>query len=100
MGVPTFETRHVGQVEIEQYDVVVIELAEVHAFLAEIGGVNIEAFGLQHQLNALGRCGIVLDQQYSHLETPFVRLPGGAFSVAQPNGQRALHAQLSVNSEC
>ena len=79
MGVPTlrhaerfqnFIARHVGQVEVEQYDVVVIELAEVHAFLAEIGGVDVEAFGLQHQLDTLGRCGIVLDQQYSHLESP------------------------------
>ena len=70
-----FIARHVGQIEVEEDNVVVIELAKVHAFFAEIGGVNIEAFGLQHQLDTLGRCGVVLDQQYSHLESPFVSAP-------------------------
>ena len=70
--------RHVGQVEIEKDDVVVVELAEIDAFFAQIGRVDIEAFGLEHQLDALGRCGIVLDQQNPHLESPMVRLPGGS----------------------
>ena len=58
--------RHVGQIEIEQDDVVIVELAEIDAFFAEIGGVDVETFGLEHQLDALGRRGIVLDQQNSH----------------------------------
>ena len=57
---------HVGQVEVEQDDVVIIELAEIEAFFAEIGRVDVEAFGAEHQLDALGRGRLVFDQQDSH----------------------------------
>jgi hypothetical protein len=57
---------HVRQREIEDDDVIIVELAEVDAFLAEIGRVDIEPFGLEHQLDALRRGAIVLDQQDSH----------------------------------
>ena len=72
---------HVGQGQIQQDDVVIIELAEIDAFLAQIGRVDIEPFRLQHQLDALGRRGIVLDQQYPHLESPMVRTRSGALRV-------------------
>ena len=58
--------RHVGQIEVEKDDVVVVELAEIDALFAQIGGINIEAFRLEHQLDALGRRSIVLDQQNPH----------------------------------
>ena len=40
--------------------------AEIDAFFTEIGGIDVESLGLQHQLDALRRCTIVLDQQYAH----------------------------------
>ena len=54
--------RHIGQVEVEQDDVVVIELAEVDAFLAEIGHIDVEILGFEHQFDALRRGAVVLDQ--------------------------------------
>ena len=61
---------HVGQIEVKQDDVVIIELAEVDALLAQVGDVNVEAFRLQHQFDALrGRC-IVFDQKYPHFRLP------------------------------
>ena len=62
-----FVTGHVGQVEVEQDDIVVVELAEIDALFTEIGRVDIEAFRLEHQLDALGRCTVVFNQQNAHL---------------------------------
>src|ERR1041384_8570087 len=45
------ETRHIRQVQVEQDDVVVIDLAKIDAFLAEIGRVNVEVSRLEHQLD-------------------------------------------------
>jgi hypothetical protein len=47
------EARHVRQVQVEQDDVVIVEFTEIDAFFAEIGGVDVEAFGFQHQLDGL-----------------------------------------------
>ena len=63
-------TVHVGQVQIEQDDVVIIQLAEIQAFFAEVGRVDIEAFGREHELDGLGRCRLVFDQQYTHWDVP------------------------------
>src|SRR5689334_24765285 len=57
---------HVRQIEIEQDDVVVVELAEIYALLPQIGRVNVEALGLEHELDALRRSAVVLDQKDSH----------------------------------
>ena len=61
-GAQHFIARHVGQVEIQKDDVVVVELAEIDAFLAEVGHVDVEILGFEHQLDALGRGAVVLDQ--------------------------------------
>ena len=92
-----FIARHVGQVQVEQDDVVVIELAEIDAFFAEIGRVDVETFRLEHQLDALGRRGIVLDQQYPHLESPMVPSPLRSHSGLR--GRPGLGAQLTVNDD-
>ncbi len=55
-------TGHVGQIEVEQDDVVVVELAEIDPFFAEIGDVNVEILGLQHQFDALRGGRVVLNQ--------------------------------------
>ena len=56
------ETRHVGQVQVEKDDVVVVELAEIDAFLTEIGGVDVETLGFEHQLNRLSCRAVVFNQ--------------------------------------
>jgi hypothetical protein len=61
-----FEARHVGQVQVEQDDVVVVQLAEIDTFLAKIRGVDVEALGFEHQLDRLRGGAIILDQQYAH----------------------------------
>jgi hypothetical protein len=78
---------HVGKVEVEQDDVVIIQLAEIEAFFAEIGCIDIEAFGGEHKLNRLGRGRLVLDQQHAHGSAPYCHSPmayaptSGAFAV-------------------
>ena len=57
---------HVGQVEVEQDDVVIVELAEIDAFFAEIGRVDVEALGFEHQLDRLRDGAVIFNQQYAH----------------------------------
>ena len=66
------EARHVRQVEVEQDDVVVVDLAEIDPFFTEIGGVDIEALGFEHQLDRLRSGAIVFNDQYAHA-SPFRR---------------------------
>jgi hypothetical protein len=65
---------HVRQVQIEQNDVVIIQLAEIEDLLAKICRVHIETLGLQHQVDALGGGLIVLNQKNAHVVTP-LKLP-------------------------
>ena len=53
--------RHVREIQIEQDNVVVVEFAEIYAFLAEIGRIDIEVLGLKHELNALSRRAVIFD---------------------------------------
>ncbi len=70
-----FEAGHVRKVQIEEDDVVVVDLAKIDPFLAEIGRVHVEALGFEHQLDRL-RCGaIVFNQQYAHA-SPLPRREG------------------------
>jgi hypothetical protein len=57
---------HVGQVEIEQDNVVVVKFAEIDAFFPEVRGVDVETLGLQHQLNRLRDGAVIFYQQYAH----------------------------------
>ncbi len=61
---------HVRQVQVQQDDVVIIQLAQIEAFLTQIGGVDIEALGREHELDRLGGCRLVFDQQYAHWVVP------------------------------
>jgi hypothetical protein len=40
-----------SEIEVEEDDVVVIDLTEIDPFLAEIGGVDVEALRFEHQLD-------------------------------------------------
>ena len=44
--------------------------AEIEAFLAKVGRVDVEAFRPQHQLDALGGRRLVFDQQHAHCWLP------------------------------
>src|ERR1700752_2791820 len=54
--------RDVRKVQIEQYDVVVVELADFRAILPEVRRIDVKIFGFQHQFNALRRRAIVFNQ--------------------------------------
>ena len=56
------EARHIRQIQIEQDDVVIIELAQIDALFAEVGRVDVEALRLEHQLDRLRGHAIVFDQ--------------------------------------
>ena len=62
-----FEAAHVGQLQVQHDNVVVIELAEIDPFFAEIGGVDVKAFAAQHQLDAARHGAVVFDQEYAHV---------------------------------
>ena len=62
---------HVGQVQVEQDDVVIIQLAQIEAFLAQVRRVHVEPFGREHKLDRPGHRRLVLDQQHSHRHRPF-----------------------------
>jgi hypothetical protein len=57
---------HVGQVKIEQDYVVIVQLAEIEALLAEVRRVDVEPLGGEHQFDRLRRCRLVFDQQHAH----------------------------------
>src|ERR1700694_641878 len=85
-----FVSRHVRQVQVEQDDVVVVELAEIDALFAEVGGVDVERFGLEHQLDALRRRTVVFDQENAHaypLQGPW--FPGTVRSGHPPRARLA-----------
>ena len=61
-----FVAAHVGEIKVKQDDIVVVELAQIDTFLAEVGGVHVETFRFEHQFDALRRCGVVFDQEHTH----------------------------------
>ncbi len=63
-------TVHVGQVQIQQDDVVIVEFSEVQPLFAQIGRVDVKPFGRQHELDRLGGRRLVFDQQYTHWSSP------------------------------
>src|SRR5690606_4055676 len=65
-GAQHLVTAHVGQIQIEKNDVIIIEFAEIDTLFTEIGGVDVETFGLQHQLDALRCRAVVLNKEYPH----------------------------------
>src|ERR1035437_7893254 len=67
-----FEARHIRQVQIEQDDVVIVQLAEIDPLFTEVGGVEVEALGFEHQLDGMSGRAVILNQQYAHA-SPFRR---------------------------
>ena len=79
------ETRHVGEVQVEQDDVVVVELAEIDAFFAEVRRVDVEALGFEHQLDRLSGRAVVFNEQNAHLKSPCRR--NRAFGQRRKGGE-------------
>jgi len=52
---------HVRQVEIEQDNIVVVELAEIDAFFSEVRRIDVETLGFEHQLNRLRNGAIIFN---------------------------------------
>ena len=61
-----FVAAHVGQVQIQEDDIVVVQLTEIDALFTEVRRVHVETLGFKHQLDALRRRAIVLNQEYTH----------------------------------
>ena len=57
---------HVGQIEVEKDDVVVVQFAEIDAFLPEIRRIDVEALGFEHQFDRLRDCAVIFNQQNAH----------------------------------
>src|SRR5262249_26583327 len=83
------EPRHVRPIQVEQDNVVIVELAEIDAFFAQIGRIDVEAFGLQHQLNRLSSGAVVLNQQHAHA-SPLPPAPGSGRHAAAAALENAL----------
>ena len=78
-----FEARHIRKIEIEKDNVVVVDFAEIDPFFTEVGRVDVETLGLEHQLDRLRSGTIIFDQQYAHA-SPFPRRAG--LRSARPDG--------------
>ncbi len=57
---------HVRQVQVEQDDIVIIQLAQIEAFLAQVGGLDVERFRAEHQFDGLRGRRLVFDQENVH----------------------------------
>jgi hypothetical protein len=75
-GAQNLKARYVGQVQVQQDDVVVVEFAEVDALFANVRRVDVKTLEIEHQLNRLGSCSVILNQQYAHA-SPLSRRSGG-----------------------
>src|SRR5882757_7577306 len=57
---------HVGQIEVEKDNVVIVKLAEIDAFLSEIRRIDVETLGFKHQLDRLRDGAVIFYQQNAH----------------------------------
>jgi hypothetical protein len=66
-GAQHFEAGHVRKVQVEEDDVVVVDLAKIDPFLAEIGRVDVEALGFEHHSID---CAVALSSSISKTRMP------------------------------
>jgi len=57
---------HVGQIEVEQDDVVVVEFSEIDAFFPEVRRIDVETLGFEHQFDRLRDGAVIFYQQNAH----------------------------------
>ena len=63
-------TGHVGQIQVEQDNVVIVQLSEIDAFFTKVGRINVKALGLQHQFDRLRDGAVIFNQQNAHASSP------------------------------
>src|SRR5450756_530341 len=59
-------TGHVGQIEVEKDNVVVVKFSEIDALFSEVGRIDVEALGFEHQLDRLRDGAVIFYQQNAH----------------------------------
>ena len=59
-------TGHVGQVEIEQDNIVIVKFSEIDAFFSEVRRIDVETLGFEHQFDRLRDGAVIFYQQYAH----------------------------------
>src|SRR6185437_6632075 len=59
-------TRHIGQIQVEKNNVVVVKLSEVDAFFSEVRRIDVETLGFEHQLDRLRDGAVIFYQQNAH----------------------------------
>src|SRR6185312_2144590 len=59
-------TGHVGQVQVEKDNVVIVQFAEIDAFLTEVRRIDVKTLGLEHQLDRLRDGAVIFYQQNAH----------------------------------
>ncbi len=55
-------TAHIGKIQIEQNNIVIIKFTEIDALFPKVRRINIKSFRLQHKLDALRRGTIILNE--------------------------------------
>jgi hypothetical protein len=60
------EAADVGKLKVADNHVILVELAQLDAFFAKIGRVNVERPGFEHQLDAVRHRTVVFDQKDAH----------------------------------
>ncbi len=58
---------HVGQVQIEEDQVVIVELGEIDPLLAEVRGIDVQVRVGEHQFDAPRHVRVVFDEKDSHV---------------------------------
>ena len=64
------EARHVGQVQVEQDNVVIVMLSEIDTLFAEVRRIDVEALGFEHQFDRLRDGAVIFNQQNAHASSP------------------------------
>src|SRR3982074_758930 len=59
-------TGHVGQIEVEKDNCVIVKLTEIAAFFPEIRRIDVKTLGFEHQLNRLRDGAVIFYQQNAH----------------------------------
>jgi len=59
-------TGHVGQIEVEKDNVVIVKFTEIDAFFSEIRRIDVETLGFKHQLDRLRDGAVIFYQQNAH----------------------------------
>src|ERR1700722_644045 len=57
---------HVGQIEVEQDNVVIVKFPEIDAFFSEVRRIDVETLGFKHQLDRLRDGAVIFYQQNAH----------------------------------